>query len=159
MYVTLRRRNAVPSELLVKNIHIWLICVPGQLWKPGQQTFCNFSQLPLSNSFFTVLFAYFVFACFVVIIRDLCRSGWRQNYYLTIDRITIFANYLSCYVSLNQALFCCSSLNFKISRLKWTRFRKLCEVRLLNRCSKICFRLNLDFKGPLAYCPASDKGF
>ena len=44
----------------------------------------NFSQLRLSNSLFTVLFAYVVFfflACFVV--RDLCRSGCRQNYYLT----------------------------------------------------------------------------
>ena len=57
--------------------------------------------------------------------RDLCRSGWRQNYYLTIDRITIFANYLSCYVSLNQALFCYSSVNLKISRLKWPRFETL----------------------------------
>ena len=26
-----------------------------ELWKPGWQTFCNFSQLPLSNSLFTVL--------------------------------------------------------------------------------------------------------
>ena len=37
-----------------------------------------------SNSLFTVLSAYvlfFVFAWFVV--RDLCRSGCRQNYYLT----------------------------------------------------------------------------
>ena len=33
-----------------------------------------------------------------------------------------FANYLSSYVSLNQALFRCSSLNLKISRLKWHRF-------------------------------------
>ena len=32
---------------------------------------------------FTVLFAYVgvFFACFVV--RDLCKSGWTQNYYLT----------------------------------------------------------------------------
>ena len=53
-----------------------------ELWKPGKQTFCNFSQLPLANSLFTVLFAYvFFFACFVV--RDLCRSGCRQNYYLS----------------------------------------------------------------------------
>ena len=53
-----------------------------ELWKPGQQTFCNFFQLPLSNSLFTVLFAYvvFFFACFVV--RDLCRSRWRKNYIL-----------------------------------------------------------------------------
>ena len=40
--------------------------------KPGQETFCNYSQLLLSNSLFTVLFAYvifFFFASFVV--RDL----------------------------------------------------------------------------------------
>ena len=43
----------------------------------------KFSQLALSNSLFTVLFAYVnFFASFVV--RDLCRSGWRQNYYLTL---------------------------------------------------------------------------
>ena len=49
--------------------------------KTGLANFCNFSQLPLSNSLFTVLFAYvFFFAWFVV--RDLCRSGCRQNYYL-----------------------------------------------------------------------------
>ena len=58
------------------------MCISLEVGKPGQQTFCNFSQLPLSNSLFTVLFAYFVcFACFVV--RDLCRHGCRQNYYFT----------------------------------------------------------------------------
>ena len=34
----------------------------------------------------------------------------------------VFANYLSCYVSLNQALFRYSSLNLKISRLNRHRF-------------------------------------
>ena len=44
--------------------------------------FVNLSQLPLSNSLFTVLFAYVVvFACFVL--SDLCRSACRRNYYLT----------------------------------------------------------------------------
>ena len=112
-----------------------------------------------------LLMSFFFFACFVVIIRDLCRSGWRQNYYLTIDRITIFANYLSCYVSLNQALFCCSSLMQPFWKfLDWNDpGLKLCEVRLLNKCSKICVIFNLDslecFKRPLSYCPTSGKGF
>ena len=39
--------------------------------KTGLANIFNFSQLPLSNSLFTVLFAYVVFfACFVV--RDFC---------------------------------------------------------------------------------------
>ena len=33
-----------------------------------------------------------------------------------------FSSYLSCYVSLNQALFRCSSPNLKFSRLKWHLF-------------------------------------
>ena len=58
-----------------------------ELSKPGRQTltFCSFSRLPVSNSLFTVLFAdvgYFFFACLVII--DLCRSGCRQNYRVTI---------------------------------------------------------------------------
>ena len=47
--------------------------------KPGKQTFCNFSQLPLSNGLFTELFAYVVF--FVrFVLRALCRCGCRQNF-------------------------------------------------------------------------------
>ena len=44
--------------------------------------FVQFSQPPLSNSFFTVLFAnVFFLVCFVA--RYLCRSGIRLYYYLT----------------------------------------------------------------------------
>ena len=62
-----------------------------------------------------------------------------------------------------QALYRCSKLNLKISRLKWHRFETSPEVRLLNKCSKICAILNFDslecFWGPLTYCSASDIGF
>ena len=54
--------------------------------KIGLAKFCNFSQLRLSNSLTYVycvacLCVCVFFACFLV--RDLCRSGCRQNYYLT----------------------------------------------------------------------------
>ena len=63
-----------------KWVIIPLLFIPGVM-KTRFANFCNFSQLPLSNSLFTVLFAYvFFFAWFVV--RDLWRSGCRQNYYL-----------------------------------------------------------------------------
>ena len=39
------------------------------------QTFSNVSQLPLSNSLFTVLFAYVVLFWGCLVVRDLCRSG------------------------------------------------------------------------------------
>ena len=53
--------------------------------KIGLAKFCNFSQLRLSNSL-TYVYCFaclcvFFFACFLV--RDLCRSRCRQNYYLT----------------------------------------------------------------------------
>ena len=52
--------------------------------------FRNFPCL-ITWHMFTVLFAYvvsFFFACFVA--RDLCRSGCRQNYYLTPPPLPIF---------------------------------------------------------------------
>ena len=59
------------------------------------------------------------------------------------EEASLCLNYdLSYNVSLNQALFRCSSLNLKIYRLKWHRFETLAEVGLLNKCSKICVILN-----------------
>ena len=46
--------------------------------------FTNFTQLSLSGIWFTVLIddmVFFPFACFVV--KELCRSGLGQNYFLT----------------------------------------------------------------------------
>ena len=67
-----------------------------------------------------------------------------------------FADYLCCYVSLNQALFRSSSLNLKIFQTEMT------PLRLLNKCSKICVILDSDqlecFQGPKTYCPVLDKG-
>ena len=66
---------------LISHKYIYL-----ELWKPGQQTCYNFSQLALSNSLTYVhrvaclCVLFFVVACFVV--RDLFWSGCRQNYYL-----------------------------------------------------------------------------
>ena len=48
----------MPSEILVKNIYIYL---PGVMKTGLLKHFGNFSQLPLSNSLFTVSFAYVVF--------------------------------------------------------------------------------------------------
>ena len=41
-----------------------------------------FSQLPVSNSLFTVLFAYVVLFLACLVLRYFCRSGCRHNYYL-----------------------------------------------------------------------------
>ena len=46
-----------------------------RVMKTGLANILQFFSTPLSNSLFTVLFAYFV-------VRDLCRCGCRQNYYL-----------------------------------------------------------------------------
>ena len=69
---TLRKEGYNQSEIDLLFNTIVLPYIYLELRKPGQQTFCNFSQLPLSNCLFTVLFAYvvFFFACFVV--RNLC---------------------------------------------------------------------------------------
>ena len=77
-------RNLFVAVLLRNCDIISVLYIYLELWKPGQQTFCNFSQLPLSNILFTVLFAYVLFFVFLacLVVRDLCRSGCRQNYYL-----------------------------------------------------------------------------
>ena len=57
--------------------------LPGVM-KPGRQAlvFCNFSQLSLCNiSSFTVLFRGDVVFLPFFLVRDLCRSGCRQNSY------------------------------------------------------------------------------
>ena len=51
--------------------------------KTGLANVCNFSQLPLSNSLFTVLFAYVVFFWFVLWL-GICAE-------VDVDRITILA--------------------------------------------------------------------
>ena len=50
--------------------------------KTGLANICNFSQLPLSNSLFTVLVAYVFFLCVLVLWLGICVE-------MDVDRITI----------------------------------------------------------------------
>ena len=72
--------------------------------------------------------------------------------YRNAKKVVFCQLFLSCYVSLNWALFRYSSLNLKFIDWNDTSL-KLYEVKLLNKCSKICVLLNLDslecFWGPL----------
>ena len=67
----------------IKSFEIFLY-IYLELRKPGQQTFCNFSQLPLSNGLFTELFAYVVF------FGSFCGSGFVQMWLQTEFLISIY---------------------------------------------------------------------
>ena len=101
--------------------------------------------------------------CFIQFVVFSMRNPVVYRLYRTAKKKQCFADYISCYVSLNQALYHCSELKLKISRLKRYRFETSPEVRLLNKCPKICVILNFDslecFQEPLTYCPGSDIGF
>ena len=58
-------RKFFSEYMHIKSFEIFLY-IYLELRKPGQQTFCNFSQLPLSNGLFTELFAYVVFFWFLL---------------------------------------------------------------------------------------------
>ena len=73
-------RKFFSEYMHIKSFEIFLY-IYLELRKPGQQTFCNFSQLPLSNGLFTELFAYVVF--FVpFVVRALCMCMWLQTEFL-----------------------------------------------------------------------------
>ena len=76
-------RKFFSEYMHIKSFEIFLY-IYLELRKPGQQTFCNFSQLPLSNGLFTELFAYVVF------FGSFCGSGFVQMWLLTEFLISIY---------------------------------------------------------------------
>ena len=69
------------------------------------------------NNFWSVLADKKVIICAPWFIQFVVYSMRNPVVYRTAKKLC-FANYLSCYASLNQALFRCRSLNLKISKLK-----------------------------------------
>ena len=61
----------------IKSFEFFYIYICLELCKPGQQTFCNFPQLRLSNGLFTELLANVVFFC------SFCGQGFVQMWLQT----------------------------------------------------------------------------
>ena len=78
-------RKFLSEYMHIKSFEFFLIYICLELCKPGQQTFCNFPRLRLSNGLFTELLANVVFFLFVLLL-GLCVDVAVDR----ISRISIF---------------------------------------------------------------------